>query len=356
MSIQKILVIRFRRVGDATLAAALCSTLRKSFPEAQIHYVLNENIAPLFEHHPAIDKIITFSDEEMHKICRYVGKVKRIMKEGNYDMIVDTRSTIKTLFFSLFSLKTKYRVGRQKAYNWIIQNYRTDNRYKGGKDNVELVLSLLDPLTEKFPIEKDPVFKLYYTENEKESFRKYMVSKGIDFSKPVIVASVGARLNHKIWAAEKMKGVLLRILNKYDVQVIFNYSGEKEKLYAEAMHKELNFHKRVFVNIEAKSLRELVVLFANSDFFFGNEGGPRHISQALEIPSFAIFSPTCDLGHWLVNQSEKYQGIEARDINSGIANDKQISNDDKFALVDVESVWERVDYMLLANNMKTNID
>lgn len=42
MEIKHILVIRFRRVGDSVLATALCRSLRQSFPQAQIDYVLNE--------------------------------------------------------------------------------------------------------------------------------------------------------------------------------------------------------------------------------------------------------------------------------------------------------------------------
>ena len=42
--IKKILIIRFRQIGDSILAVALCSTLKKSFPDAEIHFVLNKNI------------------------------------------------------------------------------------------------------------------------------------------------------------------------------------------------------------------------------------------------------------------------------------------------------------------------
>ena len=62
--IKRILIIRFRQIGDSILAIALCSTLKKSFPDAEIHFVLNKNIAPLYEGHPDIDKVITFDKNE----------------------------------------------------------------------------------------------------------------------------------------------------------------------------------------------------------------------------------------------------------------------------------------------------
>ena len=48
--------------------------------------------------------------------------------------------------------------------------------------------------------------------------------------------------------------------------------------------------------------------------FFGNEGGPRHLAQSLDIPSFAIFSPNSQKKEWLSNPSKKHQGVEPRDI------------------------------------------
>ena len=73
-----ILVVRFRQMGDAILATSLLNTLRHNFPEAQIHFVLNEKIAPLFQGHPSIDKIITFAEEERHNFVHYLKRVGKL--------------------------------------------------------------------------------------------------------------------------------------------------------------------------------------------------------------------------------------------------------------------------------------
>ena len=115
MSVRQVLVnSALERIGNAVLSVVICSSLRKSFPEAEIHYVLNDHIAPLFENHPDIDKIITFSDEENNHFFEYLRKVRQLMKTERYDVIIDTRATIKTLWFSAFSLRIKV-----VAYNYI---------------------------------------------------------------------------------------------------------------------------------------------------------------------------------------------------------------------------------------------
>jgi len=343
---KKILVIRFRRIGDSVISSTLCSSLKLSFPDSEIHYVLNANTAPLYQYHPAIDRVISFTNEELNSLPKYLANVRRIVKENKYDIIIDTRSTVKTSFFSLFSLHTSYRIGRKKGYNRFIQNYRIDNSYKGGKNNVELTLSLLDPLKKKYNIRKDPVFKVYYQPSELEAYKEYMISQGIDFSKPVIICAVTARLEYKIWAKDKMREILKRIIEKYDAQLIFNFGDAKEKEAAERLQKEMNNDKHIFTNVEAKNLRELVVMLANSSFFFGNEGGTRHISQAVDLPSFAIYPPNIPLENWLPNRSKRFQGIELADIDAGMANDKSLTYEQKLDLIDVESVWKKLDKML----------
>lgn len=342
----KILIIRFRRVGDSVISSSLCSSLKESFPDSEIHYIVNEHIATLYEHHPDIDKVISFTNEEMHSITAYIKKCRRIVKETKYDIIIDTRSTIKTLFFSIFSLGTKYRIGRSKKYNYLIHNHRVNNKYDGIRDNAQLTLALLDPLNTGYIVKKNPHFKLYYTTDEYNKYRGYMESKGIDFSKPVIVCAVTARLEYKVWDKEKMRTILERIINKYDAQLVFNFGDNKEKEAAQHLHQIMNNDPHIFTNIEANNLRELIALLANSNFFFGNEGGTRHISQALDIPSFAIYPPNIPLNNWLPNKSEKFQGIELKDVVSDASNYESLSYSEKFALIDIESVWERADRML----------
>lgn len=346
MEIKRILVIRFRRVGDATISSILCTSLKKSFPEAQIDYVLNENIAPLFKYHPDINKLITFSNDDMSSFSKYIRKVYSTVKGEKYDVIIDTRSTVKTMFFSLFSLRSKFRIGRRKFYNPIIQNYRIDNKFDGIRDNSQLTLSLLEPLEKKYQIEKIPAFKLYYSIEEYDQYREYMISKGIDFSKPIIVCAVTARLEYKVWDKNKMKTILERIINKYDAQLIFNFGDNKEKTASKGLQKLMNNDPHIFTNVEAKNLRELIVLAANSNFFFGNEGGARHISQALYIPSFAIYPPDIPLDNWLPNKSERFQGIELKNIIPDKNKYDKLTYKEKFDLIDVNSVWEKLDPML----------
>lgn len=344
MAIQKILVVRFRRVGDAVLTTALCTSLKKSFPDAEIHYVLNAGIAPLYEGHPDVDKVICFSNRDNANIFRYIVRVWRVMRENRYDVIIDVRSTFRTLFFSLFGLSAAYRIGTKKSYNHLLHNYRIDNRRDKTTDVISHLLMLLKPLEAETKINYCTEFKLYVSDEERQAFRRYMEQEGIDFSRPVILAAVAARLAHKVWDKEKMKEILRRIIEKYNAQIIFNYAGDEED-YALSMHSEMGNSSSIFTAIKADSLRALCALAVNCDFFFGNEGGPRHLSQALSIPSFAIFPPGIPKAMWLPAEGGDYQGISPDDV---LPREQQEGMDyqQRFNLIQVAPLWEKLDAML----------
>jgi len=342
--IKKILVIRFRRVGDAVLTMALCSSLRHTFPNAEIHYVLNEGIDSLFEGHPDIDKIISFSNKQTNNIFLYMQKIWKLMRTEKYDVLIDTRSTTKTLLFALFSLQTPYRIGTRKSYNHLLHNYRIENRSNKKTDVIKHLLMLLDPLKAITPIKAHHDFTLHVSDEEKSNFLNYMIEQGVNPQKPKIMVAASARLAHKMWSMDKMKAILERIIEKYDAQIILNVTGSEAKI-AKQLHQDMGLSNNVFTNIEAKSLRELSIMTANCDFFFGNEGGPRHIAQALSIPSFAIFPPNIPKSMWLPNEGDRYAGISPDDILSQEKR-KTLSYQECFDLIDVDTVWNSINPML----------
>lgn len=342
--IKKILVVRFRRVGDAVLTTALCTSLKKSFPEAEIHYVLNAGIAPLYRDHPDVDQVISFSNRDNENIFRYIARVWQVMRQNHYDVIIDVRSTFRTLFFALFGLSVPYRIGTKKSYNLFLHNYRIDNRRDKTTDVVSHLLMLLKPLEAEREIVYDPEFRLYVSAAEQHAFRDYMEREGVDFSRPVILAAVTARLTHKVWCKDRMQEVLRRIIEKYSAQIIFNYAGDEES-DAINIHRDMDSNPNIFIGIKANSLRELCALATNCNFFFGNEGGPRHLSQALGVPSFAIFPPGIPKAMWLPVGGGRYQGISPDDLAPS-EQQQGMSYRDRFDIINVEDTWRLLDPML----------
>ncbi|MBR5749154.1 MAG: glycosyltransferase family 9 protein [Prevotella sp.] len=307
----RILVIRFRQMGDAILATPLLSTLHRSFPDAELHFVLNERIAPLFEGHPAISRIITFSEAERHAPLTYLRKVWQTVHQTHYDAIIDMRSTLNTMPFALFSLRSKNRIGIRKPYTFGIYNYRIE----GCEDAESMIthnLKLAEPLK---PAVTDRNLTLSITEKEKTVFRTYMQHEGIDFNRPVMLVGVTAKLENKTWAEDRMTETLRRLLDTFPhLQLIFNYAPGREAENARRIYEHLGANPHIFLQIQAKSPRELAAMAANCTAYFGNEGGGRHIVHAMGKPSLVVCSPLASKTTWLPQDTDVLAwGIDAND-------------------------------------------
>lgn len=336
--IKNVLIIRFRRVGDSILSMALCHSLKLSFSGVRVDLVLNDVIAPLFEGHPDVDRVIAFSKAECQG-RNYFRKVRQVMRATEYDAIIDMRATPKTLLFSVLAPKTRYRIGRGKWYNRGVLNFRLPRGLPG--DMVERDLSFMDPLGREGELKKDREFRIYVGEEERASYRRYMESKGVDFGKPVVLACVATRIAEKAWDAGNMTEILRRILHDTNAQIVLNYIGKEEEACARGYYERLGENPRIFMDVEAPGLRQLCALCSLSDFFFGNEGGLRHLSQALGIPSYAIFPAGISIDTWLPGRCERYNGISADEeaVSEGL---RRASYEERMKRITVDKVWGRL--------------
>ncbi|MGN1237050.1 MAG: glycosyltransferase family 9 protein [Bacteroidaceae bacterium] len=337
----KILVVRFRQLGDAILATALLNTLRANFPDAQIDFVLNDKIAPPFHNHPAIDNIITFSEKERHSFWQYITKVWRVVNKTHYDVIIDLRSTANTMLFALFSLRSRYRIGIRKSYTRLAFNHTV-----GECDNhcamTDYDISYANALNEIKEIKPVNRFTLHITGEEKENYKNYLLNNGVDPKRPLMLVNVTAKLESKIWAEESMAWVVKQFINEFPAwQLIFNYAPGREEENARRIYKNLGCPQNVLIDIKARSARELTAMGYFLTCFFGNEGGARHIMQAAGCPSLVVCAPGNSKHKWLPQTDVKAEGIAPSDF-ADQETLTTMTRQQQYAIIKKEVVWEKL--------------
>ena len=346
-----ILVIRFQRIGDAILSLPICNSLKLTFPNATVDYVLYEEAAHLFYDHPYIDNVITIKNDERKNIFKYLKKVREITKK-RYDIIIDIMSTPKSELFSLFSLKTPLRIGRYKKKRGFSYTHRMKESDSLNKVD-KFLKQLLPPISEAgFDLKISHDFSFSSSPEEKEKYKKTMLEAGVDFSKKVIAFSIFSRVQHKIYPIEKMKEVVKYLIDKYDAQVIFFYSADQKK-DIQNIHKELRDNKSIFSNIETPTIKDLVPFLENCDYFIGNEGGARHLAQGVGIPSLAIFNPNAELKEWLPFPNSNNVGLSPYTILGYLKISEEKFNTmtfkEKFNLITVEIICQKIDELFKEN-------
>ena len=334
----KILVVRFKQIGDAILASVICKSLKETYPNAKIDYVLYDHVAPLFENQWYLNKVISLEKKDRKNPFKYFKKVWEITRD-DYDIVIDIMSTPKSEFFTLLSRKAKYRIGRYKpkrGYTYTHSIPEPSSEY----DKSEKFLKMLDPLIKDgIDVVLDKNYSLDFLDKEKKDLKKRMIEAGVDFNKIIIPLAINSRRPEKVYPIECMKELAKQILDKYDCQIILYYSPE-EKDFAKKFHSDLGNDKRVISDIKTKSIRELGALFTNCDIFIGNEGGPRHLAQAVDIPSFSIFSPGSSKRDWLSKDNIRHEGIEPKDIKCH--NYDTLTYEDKYKLITPQILMEKI--------------
>ena len=147
-------------------------------------------------------------------------------------------------------------------------------------------------------------FSLAVTPDEITAYRRYLQSEGIDLGRPILLCGVVSKLAHKSWPMQNMRKVMEAVVREFPQwQIVFNYAPGYEEEAARRLYADLGSPVSVYINVRASSMRELVALASLSTAYFGNEGGARHIAQAVGTPSLVIVSPDVRKSNWIISNS-----------------------------------------------------
>src|SRR5713226_7193145 len=82
-SVQRVLVVRLRSIGDTVLTTPSLFALRRFLPQAQIDILLEDWVAPVLEGFPDIDRVITFKRNSVLSRAR----AAREIRAARYDVV-----------------------------------------------------------------------------------------------------------------------------------------------------------------------------------------------------------------------------------------------------------------------------
>ncbi len=88
----KILAIQFKYFGDAVLLTPVLRALHEQVPNAQLHLLVPEEIAPLFQHLPWLDRVWPMPRQRGHARISQSWPVIRALRRERFDRSVDFAS------------------------------------------------------------------------------------------------------------------------------------------------------------------------------------------------------------------------------------------------------------------------
>lgn len=291
-------------IGDVLTSSILFEALKTTYPESELHYVINAHTFPVVENHPFIDEFKLITPEMEDDKREFYAFLKSIKKE-KYDAVIDVYSKLSSNLITKFS-GAKIKISKYKHYTAPIYTH-TFKEAKVAKTNaglaVENRLQLLEPLKVPYKLRKP---KIYLTKAEIESARQLLTGAHIDLKKPIFMIGVLGSGENKTYPLPHMADLIDAIVEKTKGQILFNYipaQATEAKIVYNFCKKETKKH--IHFDVFGKSLREFFAITHHCNALIANEGGATNMAKALDLPTFTIFSPWIMKEAWNMFDDEK---------------------------------------------------
>ncbi|WP_067146059.1 glycosyltransferase family 9 protein [Pseudotamlana agarivorans] len=318
----KILVIQQKMIGDVLTSSILFEALRHKYPQAQLHYLINEHTYPVVENNPFIDRYIFFTKTEENSKKALIKFAKNIQSQ-HYDIVIDVYSKLSSNIITAFS-KAKTKISYHKSYTSFVYDYNIKRQQNLEANSLAIThrLQLLKPLGIEV---KDIQPKIYLTEKEIHDSKQFLEDSGIDLNHPLYMISVLGSGENKTYPFDYMAKLIDEIINeKPEAQILFNYIPNQER-EAQAIYDLCvpKTQKQIYFEVFGKSLREFLTITQHCDALIGNEGGAINMAKALNIKTFAIFSPWINKNTWNLFENKNHVSVHLKDFNPEIYNQEE---------------------------------
>lgn len=297
----KILVIQIKQLGDVLTSTVIFEALKNKFPSCEIHYLIAPKSIAIVENNPLIDKLLLYDDQKT--VASFFESVSSIRKE-KYDVIIDAYCKTNTSLLCWLSRAKKTITFDKTLSRLLCSNVIQRNKESFSKATkaIEHRLLLLEPLGIPFE-ERKP--KLYVSEAEKQQALATLNSIGIQKEDQIIMISALGSGNSKTYPLAFMATVLDTICKNTEATLLFNYiPNQKEDVQKLYNLCEPKTKAQIKIDFYAKNLRDFFGIVTYCKAVIGNEGGAINMAKALDVPTFAIFSPEILKNDWNIFENE----------------------------------------------------
>ena len=270
MPFKKILALRPDRMGDAILTLPAVSAIKEKYPCAEISFLADERIAPLFKNHPHISEVIPWRREE--GVC----SLRKRIKASGFDAAVHFFIKRETVLAAAFGAVPLTVGPFSKIWALLLDKKVKQHRRKSIKHEADYNLDLAGELGA--PVSPRPAM-LGLLPEEKEEARKKLSRSSIKPDAPFFLIHPGGARRGVPLPPEKFLEIS-RALGNQGKEVIVSIGPEEPEL--------AEFFSEFPVR-RGGGIREFASLISLAACFISNSTGPLHLACALSTPTVSFF-------------------------------------------------------------------
>jgi heptosyltransferase-1 len=294
MQPMKILIIKLSAIGDVVQTLPALEAIKKTYPGAEITWLVEEAAAGILEGHPLIDRLLISRRKAWTKtlgspfaVVRGIGNIVRFIRELRsirYDIAIDFQGLFKSgtlIGLARASRKIGFDGTRELSYLFLNERLPAYDIEKHALDRYLDVARFLGA-RDISPICTLPIEREVRVIREKI---EVMNSPG----RPLVVVNPMARWKTKLWHERRFAELADRLVKDKNAVVIFTGSREDrpviDRMLAMMSGRAVNWAGET-------TLKELAALAFLSNLFITTDTGPMHLAAAAGATVLALFGPT----------------------------------------------------------------
>lgn len=283
---ERILVIRYRFIGDTILTVPFLRNLRANYPEARIDVLVGPKSGEVLKGCPYVDELIAFDTTRFHKYDSGEGKPRNWfsyaldLRKRRYDLAFVLKRSFSSAALSLVC-GAKRRVGYQGDGHFLLTDkvpFRTDIH------EVDSVLSVLEGCGLTVG---DRHLESFIADEELSAV--LAIEPRLKEGRYVLIHAAAAHPD-KTYPLESF-AQLIELLHGDGFIPVF--SGDKQDIGLYAQLAALLPKEIPYIDLSGKlQLRESMALYSLMKLAVCVDSGPSHLAASAGVPVVTLFGPT----------------------------------------------------------------
>jgi len=283
-------VIRLSSLGDIVHALPAVAALGRSFPQAEIDWLIEKRYASLLDGNPYVHRVIPVDTLSWRgsfprpALLAELVKTLLGLRANAYDVVVDFQGLWKTAMLALLAGASS-RVGL--AEPWLREPsaavvYTERVSAAGRKHVVEESLVLVERLGARVGLWE---FPLPYTPKDDHYVDEQLARLG---AREFMIINPGGGWKAKRWAPENYAMLLRQLEARFPSTFLLTGSPEEKEVIAGILRSAGTKRALYFPS----TLVQFIALARRAQLFLGGDTGPLHVAAAVGTPLVAIHGPT----------------------------------------------------------------
>ena len=288
---KKILVVRYRFIGDTILTLPFLKNLRLAEPDARIDMLVAPKSGEIIEDCPFVDNFIYFDTTRKHKYENGQEKKKsfwhyvKLLRENKYDRAYVLKRSLSSALL-VFLAGIKERIGFDTEHRGFLLTKKV--KYEKNRHEAECFLDVLRAdgikVTDNRPentVNPDALAKV-----------DGILKENNLSDKKLVIVHATATNEGKLWDLENFSKVTEYLINEKDVNVIFYGTDFDSETYVRMLKMIKPPLKTQPLDLCGKlSLKESLALTKRVHLLIGNDSGNLHMASSVGTPVIGIYGP-----------------------------------------------------------------